>query len=255
MPFEIYAARPDAVFVTLSGLGVTPPNGATHIDASFEKLGRMFEAMRDADVSEIVFAGGLERPSLNPTKFDLKMMRLVPRLTQAFRAGDDALLRTVIDIFEGDGFAVKGAHDIAPSLLAEAGWSAGPKPGKALLSDAARAAEIIAVLSPMDVGQAVVVSGGHCLGIETMPGTDALLQFVADTRGDHKGGVLAKLPKAGQELRVDMPTIGPETLRKAGAAGLSGIMVAGDACLVLEKPKVEAMAREMGISVWTGDRP
>ncbi|MDO6646773.1 LpxI family protein, partial [Acinetobacter guillouiae] len=83
--------------------------------------------------------------------------------------------------------------------------------------------DILLALSPLDVGQGAVVAGGLVLGIETLQGTDALLRFVGDTPAPLRrcqGGVLVKAPKRGQDLRVDMPAIGPDTVRNAAAAGL-----------------------------------
>ena len=86
-----------------------------------------------------------------------------------------------------------------------------------------KAAQVIEALGPYDVGQAAVVANGLVVAIEAAEGTDEMLMRCAKLPDDMKGGapagVLVKRPKPGQELRVDLPVIGPETIRNAKAAG------------------------------------
>ena len=247
----IAAERPGALAVTFEGVEAAPVGEV--LEARFEKIVRLFKGLRAAGVTEIVFAGALGRPALDPKAFDLKLISIAPRVIPALKGGDDALLRTVISIFEGEGFAVKGAHEVAPGLLAPEGLIAGPKPSKADLADADRAARILEVLAPEDVSQGAVVAGGLCLGIETLQGTDALLRFVTETperlrRGAK--GVLVKTPKRGQDLRVDMPAIGPQTVKEAARAGLAGLVVAKGATLLLDRAAIAAEAKAAGLFVF-----
>lgn len=251
LPGVLRAARPDALTVLFRGVAAAAPEGP-RLAAQFEKIGTLFTDLRAAGVETVVFAGAIGRPALNPGEFDAKLMSLAPRIVPALAGGDDALLRTVIAIFEDEGFRVAGAHEVAPDTLAGAGQLAGPAPSKTDLTDAARATEILAALAPVDVAQGVVVAGGLCLGIETLQGTDALLRFVGETpeqlrRGAR--GVLVKQPKAGQDLRVDMPAIGPATVDNAAEAGLAGIVVAEGATLVLDRAALVAQAEARGVFV------
>ena len=104
-------------------------------------------------------------------------------------------------------------------------------------------------LGRLDVGQGAIVAKGRVLAVEAAEGTDAMLQRCADLRtsGRTRGaraGVLVKAPKPGQEERIDMPTIGPETLRKAAAAGLAGIAVAAGRVLLAERAATIEAANE-----------
>jgi DUF1009 family protein len=140
---------------------------------------------------------------------------------------------------------VVGAHALRPDLVAEAGCLAGgPLPG-----DVARARAVLDALGPLDVGQAAVAARGQVLGIETLQGTDAMLDFVART-APGSGGVLVKRPKPGQDLRFDMPAIGPDTVRHAAAAGLAGIEIAAGRVLLLDRDAVLAACAETGLSLW-----
>ncbi len=249
LPRLLQDAREDAVYVTFEGVDARPPQGARHLAAGFERLGALFADLHREGVGEVVFAGAMRRPALDPARFDATMHALAPRLMRAMGQGDDALLRTVAAVFEEQGFAVRGAHEIRPDLVLAPGTLIGPAPGTGDLEDAARGEAVLAALAPLDVGQAVVVAGGQVMGIETLQGTDAMLRFTGETPASlwRKRGVLVKRPKAGQDLRFDMPVIGPATLRAAAAANLAGVVIAAGEVLVLDQPAVAVICRECGL--------
>jgi UDP-2,3-diacylglucosamine hydrolase len=250
LPAALAVTAPDALCISFAGVSHQLRN-VTH-EHHFEKLGTLFSDLKSEGVSDVVFAGSMSRPPLDPAIFDTVMMTLAPRLLAAMQGGDDALLRLVIQIFEEQGFTVRGAHEIAPQLTVSEGVFAGPAPSDAALADANRGADILDALAPVDVGQGCVVAGGLCLGIETIQGTDALLRFVADTpkhlRRSAKG-VFVKAPKRGQDLRVDMPAIGPETVRNAAAAGLEGIVLQAGGVLILDREDTVKAAENAGIFI------
>lgn len=248
LPVMLAQAYPEAMQITLKGI----PSRLSETSQSFqlEKFGALFEAMRAEGVSRMVFAGDLARPPLNPAEFDATMMRLAPGLMQAVGQGDDALLRHIIGIFETEGFAVVGAHELLPVLTAEPDLAIGPVPTRAEDADIARGFDILDALAPLDLGQGCAVAGGQCLGVETVQGTDAILGFVAQTpavlRNGQKG-VYVKAPKRGQDLRVDMPAIGPRTIRAVAGAGLAGLAVAAGQVMILERHETLASAERSGI--------
>ncbi len=251
LPRMIAAQHPGALFVTFAGVPVAAPANPT-LQASFERFGQLFADLKSRGIARVVFAGGLSRPALDPARFDAKMQALFPGFMTAMAGGDDGLLRAVIAAFEAEGFAVAGAHDLVPGLIAPPGLLAGPAPGAQDLADAARARAILTALGPHDVGQGAVVAGGQCLGIETAQGTDAMLAFVAqhpDTQRHGARGVLLKAPKPGQDLRIDMPAIGPDTVTGARAAGLAGIAIEAGHVLLLDRPSLLDTAEEAGLFV------
>ena len=126
------------------------------------------------------------------------------------------------------------------------------RPGRGDRRDIERASAIARALGQADVGQGVVVAGGICLGLETIQGTDAMLDFVARTEAGlrRKAGVLFKAPKPGQDWRTDLPVIGPETLLAAHRAGLNGIAVEAGGVMILQIETVRAEADRLGLFVW-----
>ena len=219
-----------------------------------ERLALFLAWLEDRSVTHVSFAGAVRRPRLDPSLFDPATAAMVPRLLAAMQAGDDATLREVIAIFEDFGFTVDGAAQLAPALV----------PGPALLAgeitprdeaDATRAAAIVAALGAVDVGQACVVAQGLCLGVEALPGTDALLDQVARTlalRPDpaQGKGLLYKAAKPGQDLRIDLPTLGPETLRGVARAGLGGLAFQAGAVICLDLAAMRAEAAHLGLFLW-----
>lgn len=244
LPVMLADAHPDAACFSLRGiphlLGDRPQ------EHQIEKLGGLFKAMKAEGVDRIVFAGNLARPALRPAQMDAKTLTLVPRIMKAMQGGDDGLLRAVISIFEDQGFAVVGAHELLPGLTASADFRIGtPSPGD--MQDAERAWAVLRALAPLDVGQGCVVAGGQVLGIETVQGTDALLRFVAETRMGEARGVFVKAAKQGQDLRVDMPAIGPDTVRAVASAGLAGLVVEAGRVMILERKETMQAIEKAGL--------
>jgi DUF1009 family protein len=231
------------------------PEGLT-VDLTFrvERLVPFLRALERDGIGQVVFAGGVTRPRLDPALLDEGTAGLLPRLMQAMAAGDDATLREVIAVFEEFGFAVIGVEMIAPALLPGAGVLAGTVLTRDE-ADAARAAAIVTALGKVDVGQGAVVAQGLCLGVEALPGTDVLLAQVAGIgtlRPDpaRGRGVFYKAAKPGQDRRIDLPTIGPDTLRAAAAAGLGGIAFEAGSVICLDLGEMQRLAGELGLFLW-----
>lgn len=227
--------------------------GLPVIEAEFEKPARLFKALSEGGFAHVTFAGSMQRPQLRPLRFDWKFLRLAPTILPAMKAGDNTTLATVTAIFEAEGLTVVGAHDVLESLLAPAGVLTVAKISKPDWADIRRAFDIAEASGKLDVGQGAVVAQGLCLGVESIQGTDAMLDWVAQTgqafRPDPRGarGVLAKRPKPGQDWRVDLPAIGPATMDKVAAAGLAGVAVQAGGILILGQEETVEAANRQGL--------
>lgn len=236
--------------------GFEPEGLRPDLTFRIERLVPFLNHLIDAGVRGVVFAGAVRRPRLDPSLFDAATAQLVPQLLAAMQAGDDAALRAIIGIFEEAGLGVLGVGDVAPDLVPAEGVLCGEVTA-ADRRDAEQAAVIVAALGAVDVGQGAVVAQGLCLGVEALPGTDALLDFVAQTAGalrpDPKGarGLLYKAPKPGQDRRIDLPAIGPGTVRGVAAAGLGGITWEAGGVLLLDRAATVAAAQAAGMFLWS----
>jgi DUF1009 family protein len=210
--------------------------------------GRAFAILREQGIEELVLAGGVRRPSLIDLRPDLRAVKFFARLGLK-GVGDDGLLRTLIRELEEEGYRVVGIDELLPSLRADEGVLGNLKPDVQAEADIARGKAVLEALARVDVGQAVVVQQGIVLGVEAVEGTDALLQRCGPLKRDGPGGVLVKLSKQGQETRVDMPTVGPDTVRQVASAGLRGIAVEAGATIIVDADELIEAADRAGLFV------
>jgi len=208
--------------------------------------GKAIEIGRALNVRDVVLAGGIERPSLSSLRPDWRTLQFIMRLGRK-SLGDDGILRLVIAEFEAEGFRVIGPDTVLQDLKPEAGLLGSHAPDQTAEDDIARGRDVLRSMSAADIGQAVVVQQGLVLGVEAIEGTDALLARCGPLRREGDGGVLVKLSKRGQERRADMPTIGPDTISAAAAAGLRGIAVEANATLVVDRKRTVELANQHGL--------
>lgn len=222
---------------------------------SVGQLGRTLQLFRSEGCRDLVFIGTLVRPSLSEIRLDWAALRVIGQVWSAFRGGDDHLLSGIGRILEREGFRMVGIKDVAPDLLMPDGCLTRTTPNADAAADIARGREVLAALSPFDVGQAAVVIDGHVVGVEDIEGTDGLLARIARLREQGriraapKRGVLVKAPKSSQDLRFDLPTIGPRTVEGALAGGLAGIAVLAGNTLVAEPQAMIERADAAGLFI------
>jgi DUF1009 family protein len=241
--------------------GATGPGLDNHpgADVPLDKMGLRFDGLRAAGCDAVVLAGQVRRPDFSSFAPDEQTIEMLPRILAAAGQGDDALLRALIVECERAGFTVVGAHDVLVALLATQGAMGAYAPDANALKDIAAGAKIVAALGALDVGQAAVVCAGLALAVEAQEGTDAMLARVAELpphlRGasDKRRGVLVKQTKPTQERRIDLPTIGADTVERAAQAGLAGIALEAGGALIVDKPGVIARADALGLFVYGFD--
>jgi DUF1009 family protein len=214
------------------------------------QFGRIGRLARQEGCREIVFVGGLVRPSIWQLRLDWGTLVQMPLIVRSFRGGDDHLLSGVGRVFERGGFRVIGAHEAAPEITAPVGELGWFRPDAAVENDIACGFALLAAMSAFDVGQAAVIAGRRVLAVEAAEGTDAMLDRVTAMRESGRimipagRGVLVKAPKRRQDRRFDLPSIGPDTVTRAARAGLAGIAVIAHATIVAEPQRlIEAADR------------
>src|SRR4051794_34504065 len=227
------------------------------------QFGRFRRLARQESCRDVVFIGSAVRPSFNLIRVDWLGLTMLPRIAAMYRGGDDHLLSGVARIFEEHGFCLLGAHEVAPDILIPAGCIGHIEPSPRDRADIECGLALLAAMGPFDIGQAAVIAGRHVLAVEAAEGTDAMLSRVADLRANGRistppgVGVLVKAPKPGQDLRFDLPAIGPRTVAEVAAAGLAGIAVAAGGSIVADPAETAAAADKAKIFVFgiPGERP
>ena len=261
-------AMPFAVADSLARRGITPVlfaiRGACdarqverfrHRWIALGQIGRAVKLFREEGCRDLVFIGSLVRPALSEVRLDLATLRAIAKIWASFRGGDDHLLSGIGRIFEAQGFRMLGIKEVAPDLLMPEGAMTGKVPDERAIADITRGRDVLRALGAFDIGQAAVVIDGHVVAIEDIEGTDALLARIARLRGEGRirsprgRGVLVKAPKAGQDLRYDLPTVGPRTVEGAASAALSGIAVAAGNTIVADAQGMIAAADHAGLFV------
>jgi DUF1009 family protein len=216
------------------------------------QLGTLFRLLRRDGIRDIVLIGGIrQRRMPRVSEFDLGgLWHLVSHL-HLLKRGDDGALRMIARLIESGGFRVVGAADVAPELMAPAGFATARAPDDADWSDILAGYDAARAHGAADRGQAVIVRGGTVVLREGRDGTDGMLaaftaQHAAGAAG-RPAGVLVKCLKPTQDRRLDMPTIGPPTVTAAAAAGLAGIAVTAHGTLVADRAGVMAELDRTGL--------
>ena len=232
--------------------GQTDPSTVQDVDHAWVRLGAAgttIKLLHDAGVGDIVMAGAIKRPSITALRPDIWAAKFLAR-SGAAALGDDGLLTALVSELEvREGFRVVGVDDLLPDILAEEGPYGTVRPDDEALADIRKGIEAARQIGAADVGQGAVVQGGIVLAVEAVEGTDAMLERAADLKREGPGGVLVKVKKPGQERRADLPTIGPETIRRADQAGLRGIAVEAGGALVVNRDALVRAADAAGLFV------
>ncbi|GBQ92865.1 LpxI family protein [Asaia krungthepensis] len=232
-------------FVDLARIGDWP-----HRIIRLAAAGEILSALREAGCQDIVLIGPVKRPALRDLRPDAEGARLMARVGRALFSGDDGLLGALVRIFGEEGFRVRGAHEFLTSSLGRPGPQGKIQPDALAMSDIRRGVAVVRGLGALDIGQGCVVQDNLVLAVEAIEGTDAMLSRAGSLLQPGPGGVLVKMLKPGQEKRADMPTIGPQTVRNAAAAGLRGIAFETGGTLVTDPAGCEATADRSGLFLY-----
>lgn len=225
-------------------------NRFDHERLDWGRFGNLFKVLEREDARDVVFAGGVRRrPNLRLRHLDWTTVKAVPSLLVMLMSGDDGILSGLARMFEERGFAMRGVGDVAPELLLDEDLG---RVSATAREQIALGTGIVRALGPFDVGQGAVVCGKRAVAVEGLEGTDSMLERVERLRDegrlkDDRDGVLVKVPKPGQDRRMDLPAIGPRTVLRARAAGLRGIAGEAGGMVVLERERTRTLAREHGL--------
>jgi len=243
-----------AVFVlALAGMTGEWVRDYPHETVALGELGRAMKAFRAHDCRDVTLAGKVQRPKFSEIKLDAKAVFAAPRVIAAALRGDDALLRSVVDMFEREGMRVVGAAEAAPDLIARAGGYGRVQPNAENNGDIALAFKVARAMGEFDVGQAAIVCANLTLAVEAAEGTDAMIARVVNLPEHLRGtkgklrGVLVKAPKPIQDGKTDLPVIGVHTVRNAHAAALAGIAVEAGGALIVDRDTVVSEADRLGM--------
>lgn len=209
------------------------------------ELGRVLKAFERWGVRQVAFAGGITRVKLfGGVKLDWQGIRLISRI-RSIR--DDAILRGVAQEIERKGISVISAGVLLEKSVPQAGWLS----RRALTKDEMRSAAVgwqaAKAIGTHDIGQTVVVNQGVVVAVEAVEGTDSTIRRGGELAG--KGSVVVKASKPGQDLRIDLPTVGLATIENMKNTGATALVLEAGKTIVLKPQEFVEAANAAGIAV------
>ena len=223
---------------------ISYPHHVVHIGHT----GKILKILRDNKATEIVFAGGINKPSMSNMKVDAKGTVLLSKILGAKLFGDDNVLSTVMNFFEKEGFKFLGADEIIDDLVAKAGVLGELKPEKDFWQDITIGKNAIKIISELDIGQSLVVQQKQIIGVEAIEGTDALIERSGNLQFKiGRKPVLIKMKKIGQNIKADLPSLGVQTIHNLHKANFAGIAVEAGSSLIINQKEVIRLANEYGL--------
>ena len=212
------------------------------------QAGTGFKRFAEEKVQDVIMIGTIKRPGFFDLVPDLRTTAFFAKVG-AKALGDDGILRALVNEIEAEGMTVRGIHEVMSDLLVKPGILGRHKPDKQALVDIRRGIDVALALGKLDVGQSVVVQQGLVLGVEGIEGTDELIRRCGEYRRKGDGGVLVKLRKPQQDMRIDLPTFGPRSVSRAQESGLRGIVVHAGNGLIVDEAETIRLADKAGLFI------
>ena len=205
------------------------------------ELGKAISILKKNNCKNVIFIGKVERPDISLLKFDRKALFYLPRLFSAFKKGDGNILKEIIKIFKENKLNVVNSMKFTPELIFKDKSINKVKINNTDKSSISKGVKIIKSLSKFDIGQSVVINNGYVLAIEGPEGTDETIKRSLHLSKKYKlknKSILVKFPKANQDLRIDLPTIGFDTIKNCIKANIKGIAVKRAQNIILDRDKI-----------------
>jgi len=206
-------------------------------------VGDIISHLKQQNVTHVLFAGHIARPGFKDLDTDTKGRSWLIKLGLSIFKGDDGLLVAITQLLESEGFKVIAAGDILDNLHLSKGSHTCKKPSAQDQIDIQRGIDVLKATSHLDIGQAVVIEDGLVLGLEAVEGTEKLIQRIHPLkRSKLQSGVLVKMQKQQQSKKIDLPTIGLDTVQQCIDANLKGIAIDAKYTQVLDQERVIRLA-------------
>ena len=212
-------------------------SGHNHMRTRLGAAGQIIKTLQAHGIYDLVMIGSIRRPGITELKPDMRTAQFFAKI--GLKAlGDNGLLVALRRELEAEGFVIHGIQKFVDELLIGTGLAGKHKPAKADKQDIRKAIEIATKLGEADVGHSVVIQDGITLAIESAEGTDATIKRAKSYKRKERGGILVKWCKPGQDMDLDLPVIGPQTVLNCAESGLTGIAVRAGHTLMVNAEEV-----------------
>jgi len=212
---------------------------------SIGKFGKILSLIKEKKSKKVLFAGKITKPKFSTLRLDLKGIYYMPGVIKASKLGDAAIIKSIIKILDKEGVKVISSIFFNPELGVNVGTHTKLKPSTEDIKSIKKGIKYFGKLNELDHVQAIIIKDSKILAAEGRQGTKVMLSKIKKKTG----GILIKLPKKKQDLRMDLPTIGLKTLKDCKKYGLKGIVLKSKKNIVLDKNKCVSFANRNKIFI------
>ena len=219
------------------------------IDLKYEEINETFSLLKQRQINDIALIGYMERPEIDFPKVNYDSQLLLSKVFSILNKGDGEIFSAVTQMFAYQNFTLVKVQDLLPELILDTG-TYGPAPiGKKVLKEIEAGIKIFLNYAGLDIGQSLIFQNGHCLGLETITGTDEMIRSIINYRQKNNkrpkeilsGGILIKGSKPDQVLDIDTPVIGPDTIKLAKYAKLKGVVIESNKVILVNRDLIIEM--------------
>ena len=211
------------------------------------KFGKILKLIKSKKCKKVLFAGSIIKPRISKLKLDLKGIYYIPRIIKASKLGDAAILKELIKILSEHKIKVIKMNTYNPELTLSKGCYTKLKPSIIDKLTIKKGIQILNKSNSFNHVQAIVINNRKIVSLEKRKGTKDMLKSIKNNNLQNK--LLLKMPKSKQDLRVDLPTIGLDTVKDCKKANIKGIVLKAGQNIFLDKRKGLQFANKNNIFV------
>ena len=213
------------------------------IDLKYEEINETFLLLYKRQINDIALIGYMERPKIDTSKVNYGSQILLSKVFSILNKGDGEIFSAVKRMFADQNFTLVKVQDLLPELTLDSGTYGSASIDKNVLKEIESGVKIFLNYAGLDIGQSLIFQNGHCLGLETITGTDEMIRAIINfrKRNDKRpqeilsGGILIKGSKPDQVLDIDTPVIGPDTIKLAKNAKLNGLVIESNKVILVNR--------------------
>ena len=200
---------------------------------SIGQFGKIFNYLKQKKCKQILFAGKINKPKFSTLKLDFKGIYYLPKILKAAKLGDAAILKAIINILVMEKIKVISSIKYNPELTLSKGLFTKTKPNKNDMISIKNGIKSLKRVNPNNHVQGLIVQNSNVIAHETIKGTKIMLKSIKKFKDSQ--AILIKFPKKKQDLRIDLPTIGFDTLKDCKRAGIKGIVLKSKQHIFMDK--------------------
>jgi UDP-2,3-diacylglucosamine hydrolase len=200
---------------------------------SIGQFGKIISILKKNNCNKVLFAGKVDKPNFSKLKLDFKGIYYIPRIIKSSKLGDAAILKEIIKILKKEKINTLSSTIFTPELSLKKGIYSKTKPDTQDKKDINKSIKVLNKTGAYTYSQGAVSRNNKVIAVEGREGTQKMLNNIKNK----DNGVLVKFPKKKQDTRVDLPTVGLNTLKQCTKAGLKGIVLKHKKNILLDKKK------------------